>query len=177
MEESTKDDGVCDRQTGHYLAEDEDRSRRTICRFLLKCSPVWLPLLPSYTFLPAYKQWFVCIPVAFWVLTPGGLSHRGQCACISVSTTKSICIHSYLMLVHAHTDAWPSVYKLFSFYSCGRVETIFHLQNTRWHHQMSHPFHLLPLPSVTPASTPCLMDFQMQVHDFFQDLTGIFLCV
>lgn len=33
-------------------------------------------------------------------------------------------------------------------------------------------FHML---SVTPASTPCLMDFQMQVDDFFQDLTGIFL--
>lgn len=33
-------------------------------------------------------------------------------------------------------------------------------------------FHML---SVTPASTPCLMDFQMQVDDFFQDLTGILL--
>lgn len=57
---------------------------------------------------------------SFLVLTPGGLSPRGQCACISVSTTESICIHSYLMLVHAHTEAWPCVHKLFSFYSCGQ---------------------------------------------------------
>lgn len=58
-----------------------------------------------------------------------------------------------------------------------KEETIFYLQNTQWHHQISHPFHLLLLLSVTPASMPCVMDFQMQVHDFFQDLTGIFLCV
>lgn len=38
---------------------------------------------------------------------------------------------------------------------------------------LSSAFHML---SVTAASTPCLMDFQMQVDDFFQDLTGIFLC-
>lgn len=56
-----------------------------------------------------------------------------------------------------------------------KLETIFHLQNTQ--HQMSHSFYLVPLLSVTPASTPCLMDFQMQVDDFFQDLTDIFLCV
>lgn len=58
-----------------------------------------------------------------------------------------------------------------------KLETIFHLQNTQQHHQMSHPFHLLSLLTVTPASRPCLMDFQTQVDDFFQDLTGIFLCV
>lgn len=97
------------------------------------------------------------------------------CMRMSISTTKSICVHSY---PHMPTQKHDRVsINLSVFTHVAKLETIFHLQNTRQHQRMSHPFHLLPLLSVTPASTPCLMDFQMQVHDFFQDLTGIFLCV
>lgn len=123
----------------------------------------------------------ICLPsCSILVSTPGILSYEGQHACVRVCActriyNKSICVHSRLCMPTQKHDRVSINFSVFT--HVAELETIFHLQNTQQHYRMSHPFHLLPLLSVTPASTPCLMDFQMQVHDFFQDLTGIFLCV
>lgn len=173
IEECSKDDGQ--RRTGLHFREDGNSSTRTTAYCFLKCSLVWLPLLPSSSSLSAYKQWFVCLPVAFWFQHQEPEPQRAMCMhlcmCLSMSIPKSVC----RWIPTQKHDRVSISFSVFTHVT--EFETVFHLQNTLQHHRMSHPFHLLPLLSVTPASTPCLMDFQMQVHDFFQDLTGIFLCV
>lgn len=178
IEECRKDDW--ERRTGLYFTDHGDSSTRTSAlRFLFKCSLVWLPLLPLSTSLATCEQWFVCIPVAFLSQPQGVWATEGN---VHASVYAHVHIYNREHMrapvpVDAYTEAWPRVHKLFCFHPMLELENIFYLQNIQQHHQISNPFHLLSLPSVTPASMPCLMDFQMQVHDFFQDLTGIFFCV
>ncbi len=77
------------------------------------------PLLPSSTSLPAYKQWFVCLPVAFGFNTRKLDSQRAMC--MHLCMHMSISITDALVPVHAYTEAWPCVYKLFCFHPCGRI--------------------------------------------------------
>lgn len=120
-------------------------SRITARRFLLKCSLVWLPP-PPLLFLATSR---VCIPVAFW-FRQRVWATGGQRACICVPTTQSICTHSCLCMLTQKRDRTSIKFSVFT--HAAKLQTIFHLQNTQWHHQMSHPFHLLLLLSVAAAS-------------------------
>lgn len=178
IEKCSKDDG--ERRTGLHFTQDGGgtaalEKQSTI--FSSSALSFDYPSCPPLHFSSCLEA-AICEPsCSILVSTPGSLSHRGQCACICVCACPYLQLRAYVCLCMA-TQKHDCVFVNFSiFIHVAELETIFHLQNTRQHHRMSHPFHLLPQLSVTPASTPCLMDFQMQVHDFFQDLTGIFLCV
>lgn len=104
-------------------------------------------ITPSSTSLPGYKQG---VHSCSFLVSTEGLSHGGQRACICVPTTQSICTHSCLCMLTQKRDCTSIKFSVFT--HAAKLQTIFHLQNTQWHHQMSHPFHLLLLLSVTAAS-------------------------
>lgn len=131
----------------------EKGSNRTTTQFYPQVLFRLITLLPlSSTPRPA-------LFTAFLLLFSFSIVCVHSCPCMLLQS-MTMCLWTFLF-----SPMWPSL----------RASSFFKTQNNSI--EMSHPFHLLPLRSVTPVSTPSLMDFQMQVHNFYQDLTGIFLCV
>lgn len=117
IEECSKDDGQ--RRTGLHFTEDGNSSTRTTAYCFLKCSLVWLPLLPSSSSLSAYKQWFVCLPVAFWFQHQGAWATEGN-----VHASVHVYVNVYTqecMPMNTYTEAWPCLHKLFCFHPFDRV--------------------------------------------------------
>ena len=160
------------------FTEDEDNSTRTTA---LQISATMFCLItptcpPTVLFL-VYRQWFACILSAFWFYHQGVWASEGNgYASVYLQPKAYALIHVWCLCMLTQRRDHVSI-NFSVLIHASKEETIFYLQNTQWHQQITHPFHLLPLVSVTPASMPCVMDFQMQVRDFFQGLTGIFLCV